>query len=182
VRDAIAEGACWVWGPTYSGGRPGWELPLPDWWPACADVLRDVRRPLVLATGHLGAAGRQAFAALAAEAPNLTCSVTHSLYVPVDEIASLKALGALFEVDLYTGTRAIAGRPDLDLPRALQRLLDAGLFVYLVTDTGQLDIGDPYVFSAAVLDELSTTLGEATLRQVAVDNPRRVVAGLLGDG
>ncbi len=181
VAGAIADGALWVWGPTYRDGKPGWDLSLPEEWPAYRGLLSGAPRPLILATGHLDVEGIQAFAELAAEVPALMCSVTHSLYRLPEEVAALHALGCVFEVDLYTATRSIHARPDLDLASGIARLLDAGVFVYLVTDTGQVDVGDPYLFSAATLDSLARRLGEATVMELAVDNPRKVVAHVLED-
>src|SRR5919204_701841 len=67
VVEAIERGALWLWGPTQTeDGEIGWELTLPRDWDRVAAWLSGWRRPLVLATGHLGAAGRAAFAALAA--------------------------------------------------------------------------------------------------------------------
>jgi hypothetical protein len=176
VIEALADGARWVWGPTYRDGKPGWELPLPAEWTAHAAILLAVARSIVLGTGHLGAEGRRTLAALARETPALKCSVTHALYLAPEEVRALAAMGCVFEVDLYTATRAIHGRPDLDLVDGLRRLLDAGVFVYLVTDAGQVDVGDPYVFSERILDDLVDVLGEDTVRMLAVDNPRAVVA------
>jgi hypothetical protein len=177
---AIAEGARWVWGPTWIDGRIGWETPLPDAWPDFAAIVEKDTAPLVLATGHLGAEGRQAFAALSGRRPGLLCSITHSLYLDADEAAVLRDRGCVFEVDLYTATRAIEGRPVLDLARGVQALRGLGATVYLTTDCGQPAVGDPYVFSGQILAGLERDLGEETLAEIAVTNPHRVAAHALG--
>jgi len=183
VREALDDGALWVWGPTYLEGHVGWDLPLPVRWDEFKVLLGSVSHPIVLATGHLGADGRRAFAEFAAPLAHVTCSVTHSLYLDAAEVNALRALGCLFEVDLYTSTRAIHRRPRTDLAMGIQSLLDAGADVYVTTDCGQKDVGDPYVFSRQMLDALATVLGEPSATQVAVNNPRRlaerIVAGRL---
>jgi hypothetical protein len=67
------------------------------------------------------------------------------------------------------------------LAAGIRTLLDAGTNVYVTTDFGQPDVGDPYVASRVVLDSLATELGEDVAATVAVDNPRRlaerIVAG-----
>jgi hypothetical protein len=180
VEEAIADGAGWVWGPTYREGGVGWELALPDQWPAFMDLLAKVERPLVLGTGHLGGAARRAFAEFAAATPNLTCSVTHSLYLDANEVAELRRLGCLFEVDLYTSTRAIHGRPRTDLAAGIAALRAAGAWVYVTTDCGQKDVGDPYVFSRTALDAFADTIGEEAAQEVAVEHPRELALRIAG--
>jgi hypothetical protein len=180
IAKAVDEGARWVWGPTHSHGQVSWDLPLPTAWPAIADMLRAAGRPLVLGTGHLGIEGRRAMVELAASSPHLRCSVTHSLYLRPQEIAELRDLGCLFEVDLYTATHAITGRPAIDLAAGLAALRDQGAMVYLTTDAGQRDVGDPYLFSAKVLASLAATIEADVLLEVAVTNPDLVAAHVKG--
>jgi hypothetical protein len=183
VREALDDGALWVWGPTYLEGHVGWDLPLPARWDAFKTLLGTIARPIVLATGHLGADERRALAAFAAPLAHVTCSVTHSLYLDAAEVERLRDLGCLFEVDLYTSTRAIHGRPRTALAKGIGALLDANAEVYVTTDCGQVDVGDPYLFSRKTLDALASELGEEAVTDVAVANPRRlaerIVAGRL---
>src|SRR5205823_4148454 len=103
VTGAIEAGALWLWGPTQdTAGAIGWERPLPRDWSRIVGWLREFDGPLVLATAHLGAEGRAAFVELAADRESLVCSVTHSLYVPLEEARALAACGCVFEVDAYT--------------------------------------------------------------------------------
>jgi hypothetical protein len=180
VREALADGAAWVWGPTYLDGHVGWDLPLPATWNALADVIRETTRPLVLATGHLGARGRMTFAMFARTLPHVTCSITHSLYLGMDEVAALSELGCLFEVDLYTSTRAIQDRPQTDAAKGIAQLQEAGGAVYLTTDCGQKDIGDPYIFSHSILAGIAAEIGDEAVAEVAVAAPRRLVEHVVG--
>jgi hypothetical protein len=143
-------------------------------------LLAGVGRPLVLGTGHLGQAGRRAFAEFAAATPDITCSVTHSLYLDPAEVAELHRLGCLFEVDLYTSTRAIHGRPRTDLAQGIAALRAAGAWVYVTTDCGQKDVGDPYVFSRATLDTFAGAIGDAAATEVVVDHPRQLALRVVG--
>jgi hypothetical protein len=181
VRNAIAAGARWVWGPTYDAGGVGWDLPLPPIWNDVVAVLQSLQTPLVLATGHFGAAGRRAFAELARQLPNARCSITHSLYLADDEVAALHRLGCAFEVDFYTAAHAVHGRPAIDLAAGLQRLSALGVFAYLVTDAGQVATGDPYLFSAATLGALRGRLSDELLQTVAVTNPAAMAAHALSE-
>ncbi len=180
VAQSITEGARWVWGPTLDQGHVGWDRPLPEMWTAFRNLLLRTDATLVLGTGHLDRAGRRAFAELAAATPRLLCSITHSLYLAANDVAELKALGCMFEIDLYTATREITGRPRVDLASGIRRLRDAGATVYLTTDCGQPEIGDPYIFSAATLTALAEALGNETLKEIAVVNPGRMAAHALG--
>ncbi len=180
VKGALDDGAGWVWGPTYLEGRVGWDLPLPVAWSAFAGLLRAYRRPLVLATGHLGVEGRRAFAEFASELPHITCSITHSLYLHRDETTALRRLGCLFEVDLYTATHEIHGRPSVDAAAGIAALHSEGTHVYVTTDCGQKDVGDPYVFSRRTLDAIAATMGEAETHEVAVANPARLAEHIVG--
>ena len=150
VAAAVGDGARWVWGPTYKDGKVGWELPLPSSWDgdrrlaarmprAAGSWDRTPRRPR---TPRLRRACRRA-------PPHLLCSITHSLYLPEDEVVALRGLGCVFEVDLYTGTHKLPDRPPIDLATGIPRLRALGATVYLTSDAGQRDTGDPYVFSAA---------------------------------
>ncbi|HVZ13747.1 MAG TPA: DUF6282 family protein [Bauldia sp.] len=183
VRKALDDGALWVWGPTYLEGHVGWDLPLPVQWEAFKAVLGVIRHPIVLATGHLGAEGRRSFAEFAAPFAHVTCSVTHSLYLDDAEVDLLRGFGCLFEVDLYTSTRAIHGRPRTALAKGIRALLDANAEVYLTSDCGQVDVGDPYLFSRETLDALAHEMGAETVTAVAVTNPwrlaERILAGTL---
>ena len=179
VSAALADGAFWIWGPTYRDGHVGWDTDLPKDWSAFAAILTTTARPLVLATGHLGAEGRRAFAELASTSPLLLCSITHALYVNPDEVSMLVKLGCVFEVDLYTGTRDIAGRPRVEFAAGNRAVRDRGASVYLTTDCGQLAVGDPYLFSREVLATLGSQIGDALVAEIAVANPERVAAHAL---
>jgi hypothetical protein len=179
VTEALDDGALWVWGPTYLEGHVGWELPLPARWADFTTLLAAVGRPIILATGHLGETGRRAFAEFAAPLAHVTCSITHSLYLSRPEVLALRDLGCVFEVDLYTSTRPIHGRPRTDLATGIRMVLDDGAEVYVTTDFGQKDTGDPYVASRATLDRLAADLGGETTRRVAVDNPRRLAERMI---
>jgi len=180
VAEAIADGARWVWGPTYRDGQVAWDLPLPARWSSFAGMLQAVARPLVLATGHLSAAGRRVFAEIAAASKSLRCSITHSLYLPPAEVAELRDLGCVFEVDLYTASHQIAGRPEVSLAGGIRTLRDLGATVYLTTDAGQRDTGDPYVFSKKRLDDIAGAIGADVLNEIAVANPDAVAQRVLG--
>jgi hypothetical protein len=182
VAEAVEDGARWVWGPTHREGKVDWDRPLPDAWPTVAELLRASPAPLVLGTGHLAVEGRRAFAELASSSSHLVCSVTHSLYLARDEVVKLRDLGCFFEVDLYTATHPIAGRPAVDLASGIRALRDLGATVYITTDAGQLAVGDPYVFSRATLASLAGQLGDEVLEEVAVRNPDRVAAHARGRG
>jgi hypothetical protein len=175
VTVAIETGALWLWGPTQdAGGAIGWELPLPREWERIAAWVAEFDAPLVVATGHLGAEGRAAFAELAAGRPNRICSVTHSLYVPLEEARSLGDSGCVFEVDAYTYAHEIPGRTRGDL----RELLDLDALVYYTSDGGQQSTGDPFAFGARVLDELAAEIGAERAREIGVVNPAAIVARL----
>jgi len=175
VTGAIEAGALWLWGPTQdTAGAIGWERPLPRDWSRIVGWLREFDGPLVLATAHLGAEGRAAFAELAAGRENLVCSVTHSLYVPLEEARVLAAAGCVFEVDAYTYVHELSGRARGDLPA----LLDLDALVYFTSDGGQHSTGDPFVFGARVLDGLAREIGEGRATELGVANPAAIVSRL----
>lgn len=178
VNAAISSGALWLWGPTQTpAGEIGWDLPLPGYWARLADWLKTQTRPLILATGHLGAEGRRVFAELAAANEHLTCSITHALYVPLSEAAVLADSGCAFEVDAYTLAFAPGGRERAQV-RLLRQLVAAGYFVYFTSDGGQAATGDPFAFGARILDDVSSEIGEEAGRRLGVDNPALLVERL----
>jgi hypothetical protein len=182
VLEALADGATWLWGPTVSaGGEIAWELELPPYWPVLEDELRELERPLVLATGHLGACGRRRFAALAAERPHLLCSVTHTLYVPPHELPELAGQGAVFELDAYTLRHDLRGRTRHAPEETLRALRALGALVYFTSDGGQASTGNPFVFGAEALDELGTLIGRARAEELGVAAPAAVIAWLDGE-
>lgn len=176
VAEAIADGARWVWGATYAAGGVDWDLPLREDWPAFAKVISDAQQPLVLATGHLNQEARVALARFAEPLPHVICSITHSLYLDAAEVRALHAHGASFEVDLYTATHAIHGRPAFDLAASLLALHGEGVRIYLTTDCGQLAVGNPYKFSAVTLSALEEEIGSALLTELAIQNPAAIAA------
>ncbi len=181
VEDAVRQGARWLWGPSRgSAGELSWDLPLPDWWPEVAERLGRRTEPMVLATGHSNADGRRALARFAATSGNLKCSVTHSLFLPQQEVAVLRDLGCIFEVDLYTGAYAVPGHARPDVADGIRALREAGCMVYLTTDAGQPDTGDPYAFSALMLGQLARSLGDEVVDEVAVTHPQAVAVHAIG--
>ena len=98
------------------------------------EILEVVDEPLVLATSHLDSPGRRQFAQLAGSNGKMSCSVTHSLYLPDQEVRFLADLGAVFEADLYTmfnrvrssPLAALAGRAELCSGAPLVALPDLG--------------------------------------------------------
>jgi hypothetical protein len=178
VRAAIEDGAAWLWGPTLDAvGDIGWELELPAYWPRLATWLGEREGPLVLGTGHLGPEGRCAFAELAARSVH-HCSITHSLYVPPDEVAALAGLGCMFEVDAYTLSRDLAGRTRVPPEKTVGSLLEMGSCVYFTSDGGQQATGNPFLFAGRVLEELEARIGSVAARAIGVENPAAVVATL----
>jgi hypothetical protein len=182
VERAIVDGARWLWGPSR---RPrlelGWDLPLPAWWPDLVDRLERLDGPLVLATGHLDATGRRAFAELASSSSRYLCSVTHAASLERPEVADLHRLGCLFEVDLYTAVHAVPGRPRPDLVSAVGALRAWGASVYLTTDAGQPETGDPYGFAEGILEPLVRALGIEEVEDMARTIPDHVAAHALSD-
>jgi hypothetical protein len=183
VAAAIADGARWIWGPSRRAHLElGWDLPLPPWWPRLVERLEDLDGPLVLATGHLDAAGRRAFAELAASSSRYVCSVTHAASLGVYEAADLQRLGCHFEVDLYTAVHTVPGRSRPDLAVAIGGLRRAGASVYLTTDAGQPETGDPYTFAERALEPLVGALGRDEVEAMARTIPERVARHALAGG
>jgi|1186.fasta_scaffold09608_2 hypothetical protein len=181
VREALADGAAWLWGPTASAaGEIAWELELPPHWSELEEVLRELERPLVLATGHLGARGRGLFANIAAASPHLLCSVTHTLYVAPPELLELAAQGAVFEIDAYTLRHDLPGRKRHSPQDTVSALQSVGALVYFTSDGGQAGTGNPFVFGAETLDELEALIGHAHAEELGVAGPSAIVAWLDG--
>jgi hypothetical protein len=181
VTQAIEQGALWLWGPTQTQrAEIGWELPLPRKWERLAGWLAGLHRPLVLATGHLGVDGRAALAALAAEHEHLVCSVTHCLYVPLEEALSLAARGCAFELDAFTYVYDLDGRIRADVRGHVSALSEAGALVYFTSDGGQASTGDPFAFGARVLEQIEEKIGGESATALGVDNPAALVRKLTG--
>ena len=177
VLAALDDGAEWLWGPTVStAGETAWELELPEYWPSLAVELARLERPLVVATGHLAPSGRRAFAELAAAAPRLLCSVTHTLYVPRAELLELAELGAVFEIDAYTFTFELPGRRLEPAGEVVEALEAAGALVYFTSDGGQASTGNPFVFGAEALEKLGGVVGRERAERLGGANPSAVVA------
>jgi hypothetical protein len=180
VMEAVALAARWIWGPSRdSEGRLAWDLPLPPWWPELRSALATVSQSVVLATSHLDAAGRLELARTAAERPTVRCSVTHSLYLPARETAALSELGCAFEFDLYTAVHPVADRPQGDLLTQAASLRETGSFVYVTSDGGQAQLGNPFEFSARVLSDLAAKSGTGFVDELAVRNPAELVGTVL---
>jgi Family of unknown function (DUF6282) len=181
VAAAIEAGALWLWGPTQTEqAQIGWDLPLPQEWERLAGWLAQLDRPLILATGHLDASGRAAFAALAAEHRHLTCSITHSLYVPLAEALSLAQRGCVFEVDAFTYSAELDGRKRGDASGHISALRRSGALVYFTSDGGQASTGNPFSFGARVLDTLAKQIGSDAAHAIGVENPVVLVERLGG--
>jgi hypothetical protein len=179
VVEAVHGGALWIWGPTQtSSGAIGWNLQLPAFWDGLSEWLVAYESPLVLATGHLGSQGRAAFAELAAANAGLTCSITHSLYVPLDEALELLDAGCVFEIDAYTYAFPPDGMDRPDVIDHVGTLLEANALVYFTSDGGQRSTGNPFVFGASVLGRLAQILGSDVADLIGVANPAALVARL----
>jgi hypothetical protein len=179
VARAIDQGVRWIWGPSrQANGSLGWDLPVPAYWGEVAQMLRDLEEPVVLATSHLDRQGRSEFSTFATTLPSVLCTVTHSLYLTDDEIVSLASQGAVFEVDLYTLTRAVRDSPMAPLGQRADLIHSLGSTIYLTSDAGQSEVGDPYVFVRKELDRLQSSLGDRLI-QLAVSGPERVAQHLV---
>jgi hypothetical protein len=182
VLEALDQGARWLWGPTMSEvGEIGWELELPEYWPELADDLRDMGTRRVLATGHLGTAGRMQLARFAAASPYLLCSVTHTLYVRPQELLELAAEGVAFEIDAFTLRHDLPGRTRQEPGEVIEGLLTAGALVYFTSDGGQADTGNPFVFGAETLAQLAALIGDAYAEDIGVASPKAIVGWLDGE-
>jgi hypothetical protein len=178
VAQAIDDGATWLWGPTMSPeGEIAWELPLPRQWDDLCSWLRETRPSIVLATGHLGRDGRRAMADVAREI-GVTCSVTHSLLIPLDEALELAGRGCVLEIDAYTYLNPPQSHEATDIAEAVSALEAAGALVYLTSDGGQAATGNPFVFADKVVAVLSRRLSTATIRRLTFDGPAAVVEAL----
>ena len=181
ITKAIEGGALWLWGPTQTeDAEIGWELPLPRDWAPVREWLSGLQQPLVLATGHLDAYGRAAFAALATEHEHLLCSITHSLYVPLEEALMLAAQGSMFEVDAFTYTFDLEGRTRAEMGGHLSALSRAGALVYFTSDGGQTSTGDPFAFGERVLGQIGELIGSEAAAALGVANPAAIIRRLEG--
>jgi pimeloyl-ACP methyl ester carboxylesterase len=117
-------------------------------------------------------------AALANRNERLICSVTHALYVPLEEALSLAAIGCVFELDAYTYVHRIDGRRRGDLPTYVESLIGAGALVYFTSDGGQAATGNPFAFGARVLGTVAQELGGSVAAALGVENPAALVARL----
>jgi hypothetical protein len=181
VLEALEDGARWLWGPTMSGaGEIGWELELPVYWPVLEEALRQPGNRRILATGHLGPAGRTQLAQLAKGSPSLLCSITHTLYVPPEELVELVELGAVFEIDGYTLRHELPGRRRYPPENTVKLLQEAGALVYFTSDGGQADTGNPFTFGAECLHYLGTIIGGHRAEKVGLEAPSAVVSWLDG--
>ncbi|HYM51126.1 MAG TPA: DUF6282 family protein [Candidatus Limnocylindrales bacterium] len=180
VIEAIEQGARWIWGPSRdAAGSPGWELPLPSWWSRLREYLAATTRQVALATSHLDQHGRLGFAEIAASNRALGCTVTHSLYLSDSDADELAGLGCTFEFDLYTATFPEPGRPAQDLAARCAAFMERGYPLYLTSDAGQAQVGNPFEFSARALLDLSSARGPAFVQAIAVDGPARFVRRIL---
>jgi Family of unknown function (DUF6282) len=178
--DAIDRGAAWLWGPTCDeAGRIAWELPLPGWWPELRARVRELRRPLVLATGHLGPDGRAELAETAREVDGLRCSVTHSLHVRPAELRALARAGCLFELDLYTYVHPLPGRWIADVGTWAQTLAEEDAFAYVTSDGGQAHTGNPFEFARRVRARLERELEPSLVERLCRGAPAELARDVL---
>jgi hypothetical protein len=180
VIAAVHDGARWIWGPSRDPrGELGWDLELPSWWSQLKVELAHLPHPVALATAHLGAQGRLELARCGAEIPGVHCSVTHSLYLLPNEATALAEYGCAFEFDLYTSVHPIPGRPGGDIVELAERLLEGGSLVYLTSDAGQAQVGNPFEFSSRELSKLAGRRTDGLVAELAVTNPARFVRQVL---
>lgn len=177
VLAAMDAGGVWLWGPSRdANGGLNWELDLPSWWPEVRAGLGHIGHQVVLATAHLGRAGRLEFARTAVELESAVCSVTHSLYIDLDEAAALASLGCAFELDLFTSAFPIDGRPVRSLEQQVVDLRRTGATVYLTSDGGQVDTGNPFEFAARRIALLASRLDAGTTKAIVESGPQALVA------
>jgi hypothetical protein len=181
VVAAVEAGAIWLWGPTCDGGgRVAWDLPLPAWWPELRAWLAELRRPLVLATGHLGPDGRAEFAETAAALEPVRCSITHSLQVRPLELRMLARAGCLFEFDFYTYAYP---PPDRWIGKAETWaevvVEEQGAFAYLTSDGGQAHTGNPFTFACRARNALERELGTSLVEHLWTRAPAELAHEVL---
>ena len=184
VVEAIEGGARWLWGCTMTAGvEIGWDLSLPEWWPELAKWLAGYPQPLILGTGHLGPEGRLAFAELARASAH-TCSITHSLYIPLTEALAHAAAGCALEIDGYTFANPLPGRRRGSLTELVEQALEVDALVYFTSDGGQASTGNPFAFGRRVLEDFEAIVGPERTRRLAIDGPAAVLAaaGIQEDG
>lgn len=181
VIDGLDAGAPWLWGPSRdSTGGLGWDLNLPSWWPDVRARLPEIEHPILLATSHLGRAGRCELAETANELRHVICSVTHSLYIDVDEARDLAGAGCVFELDFYTSAFPPKGRPLRSLADHAVALKDTGATVYLTSDAGQKDTGNPFSFAADQIAKLASRLDAEALRTLVDTGPAAIATWAIG--
>jgi hypothetical protein len=182
VADALERGARWLWGPTIDeSGEIMWNTELPPWWPMLLGQLRQLRSRVVLATGHLGANARAELASTAAEL-GLHCSVTHSLYLPLDEVESLAAYGCAFEIDAYTYAFPPVGHLRSNAAQLIELAVEHDCIVYATSDGGQVHTGNPFTFGPRVFEGLRPQLGSECLQQLTQSGPAQIAHAVLADG
>jgi hypothetical protein len=181
VLEAVDGGARWIWGPTWNEAHENaFRLPLPAIWDDLWPELAAGSAPVVLATGHLDPPSALHVARTCADVGHVTCSVTHSGFLEVDELLALAETGCAFEFDCYTMTREMPGLTQGSLDELATLALDRGNLAYLTSDAGQLATGDPFLFAEGVLERWRPQLGEELLVTLARTNPARVVAEAFG--
>lgn len=181
VMGALDAGGVWLWGPSrVTGGDLGWELDMPSWWPEVRAGLAHLGHRVVLATAHLGRAGRLEFARTAAELESVVCSVTHSLYIDAAEAQQLAAVGCAFELDLFTHVFPLDGRPSRSLDGQVAALRDTGATVYLTSDAGQLATGNPFEFTARQIELLAARLDAGAVSAIVEAGPEAIATWAVG--
>jgi hypothetical protein len=180
VMTALEAGGVWLWGPSRDAlGALSWDLDLPPWWPEVRARLGHLDHHVVVATAHLGRAGRLELAETAAELESVVCSITHSLYVDVEEAQQLAGLGCAFELDLFTSAFPIKGRPARRLEEQAVALTGTGATVYLTSDAGQIDTGNPFEFTARQIALLASRLATSTVSAMVETGPEAIAAWAL---
>ena len=133
----------------------------------------------MLSTSHLDLSGRREFARLATLNSSIICSITHSLYLSDAEVRDLGELGAVFEADLYTMSHPVRDHPLAGLAPRAELSWQLGSSLYLTSDAGQAETGDPYQFVAASLAALA--LSTDMLEQLAVVAPAQVASRVFAE-